>query len=111
MLLSNNDIEIIEKKGYTRNYFVKSKKGWLRLKNKEGRCVFQNGKKCIIYEYRPEGCMLYPLIFNRKNKCAVVDQECPYEYCFRFNKKSVNQLFRLVTRIISERNDRRKSFN
>jgi len=107
MLLSNRDIEKIEQLGYDRYYFRKSKKGWLKLKNKNGKCVFHNGKICIIYNNRPEGCMLYPLIFNRENKSAIVDEDCPYENYFRFNKKSVNQLYSLVTRIIYERKNRR----
>ena len=108
MLLSNIDIENIEQIGYNRYYFTRSKKGWLKLKNKYGKCVFHNGKVCIIYDNRPEGCMLYPLIFNSENKSAAVDEDCPYENCFKFNKKSVNQLFSLVTRIISERKNRKK---
>ena len=53
--------------------------------------------------------MLYPLIFNRENKSAAVDEDCPYENCFSFNKKSVNQLYRLVTRIVTERKNRKKN--
>jgi len=111
MLISNNDIEKIEKNGYNRNYFTKSKKGWLKLKNKDGKCIFHNGKICIIYDNRPEGCMLYPLIFNRENKSFIVDEDCPYGDNFRFNKKSVNQLYGLVTRIIHERKNRKKLKN
>ena len=111
MLISNNDIEKIEKNGYNRNYFTKSKKGWLKLKNKDGKCIFHNGKICIIYDNRPEGCMLYPLIFNREHKSFVVDEDCPYGDNFRFNKKSVNQLYGLVTRIIHERKNRKKLKN
>jgi Fe-S-cluster containining protein len=108
MLLSNKDIEKIEQIGYNRHYFIKSKKGWLKLKNKDGKCVFHNGKICMIYNKRPEGCILYPLIFNGENKSAVVDEYCPFKNCFRFNKKNVNQLYCLVTRIISERKNRKK---
>lgn len=108
MILSNKDIEKIEQIGYNINYFMKSKKGWQKLKNKDGKCVFHNGKMCIIYDNRPEGCRLYPLIFNKENKMAVVDEDCPYENCFRFNNKSVNQLYRLVTQVISERKNRKK---
>lgn len=108
MLLLNNDIQKIEKKGYKRNYFVRKHKGWLKLKNKDGRCVFHNGKICLIYDSRPKGCNLYPLIFNKEYKNAVVDEECPYENSFRFDKKNVNQLYRLVTQIISERKNRKK---
>jgi len=108
MLLSNRDIEKIKQIGYDRNYFTKSKKGWLKLKNIDGKCVFLSGKTCIIYENRPEGCMLYPLIYNREIKSAVVDEDCPYENCFRFNKKSVSQLYKLIERIYDERENRKK---
>jgi len=111
MLLSNSDIQKIEKKGYNRNYFVKSKKGWLKLKNNDGKCVFHNGKICLIYESRPKGCKLYPLIFNKEYKSAVVDEDCQYEDSFRFNKKDVNQLYRLITQMISERKNRKKKHN
>jgi len=109
MLLSDNDILKIEDTGYNRKYFTKSKKGWLKLKNKDGKCVFHNGKICVIYDNRPEGCKLYPLIFNKENKSAIIDEECPYQDEFRFNKKNVNQLYRLVTQIINERKNRKKS--
>jgi len=108
MLLSNRDIEKIEQLGYDRHYFTKSKKGWLKLKNKDGKCVFHNGKVCIIYDNKPEGCILYPLIFDRENKSAVVDEDCPYENCFRFSKKDIKRLYNLITQITDERKNRRK---
>jgi Fe-S-cluster containining protein len=108
MLLSNRDIKKIEQIGYDRHYFTKLKKGLIKLKNKDGKCVFHNGKICIIYDNRPEGCMLYPLIFNKENKSAIIDEDCPYENSFRFNKKSINQLSMLVTKIINERKTRKK---
>jgi len=107
MLLSDSDIQKIENIGYDKNYFTRSKKGWLKLKNKDGRCVFHNGKICLIYENRPEGCILYPLIFDKEKNCVIVDEECPYQDRFRFNKKSINQLSMLVTKIINERKARK----
>ncbi len=103
MLLSNNDIEKIKNLGYDRNYFVVNKKGWLILKNKEDRCIFNNGKKCLIYDNRPEGCILYPLIYNIEKKSAVLDEECPHSESFKFNKNKVDQLSKLVKRIFLER--------
>lgn len=108
MLLSNSDIQKIESIGYDRNFFSRSKKKWLKLKNKNGRCVFHNGKICLIYENRPEGCKLYPLIFDNIHKRAIVDEECPFQDYFRFSKKNVNQLYMLVTQIIEERKNRKK---
>lgn len=107
MLLSNSDIQNIEYIAYKRNYFVRIKNGWFYLKNKDGRCVFHNGNKCIIYDNRPEGCKLYPLIFDEENKKAIVDKDCPYYKTFKFDKKDVNQLFTLVNNVISERKNRK----
>jgi len=109
MLLSNKDIERMEKMDYNRTFFTKSKKGWIKLKNKNGRCVFHNGKICLIYDNKPEGCGLYPLIFDKESKSAVIDDECPYADSFRFNKGDINQLCDLVTQIINERKNRRNN--
>lgn len=107
MLLSNSDIQNIENIGYNRNYFVRNKNGWLKLKNKDGRCVFHNGEKCIICDHRPEGCKLYPLIFDDDYKRAIIDKDCPYHEYFKFNKKDINQLFTLVNKIFNERKNRK----
>ena len=107
MLLSNSDIQNIENIGFKRNYFVRFKKGWFYLKNKDGRCVFHNGKKCIIYDHRPEGCKLYPLIFDDDHKRAIIDEDCPYNEYFNFDKKDIDQLFTLVNKIFNEQKNRK----
>jgi len=33
--------------------------------------------KCKIYEYRPLGCRLYPLIYDPKTDSVIVNEECP----------------------------------
>lgn len=106
MLLSNSDIEKIESIGYNRFSFTRSKRGYLRLKNKDGRCVFHDGKKCMIYEKRPEGCKLYPLIFDNECKSAIIDRDCPYSDNFSFNKNDFVKLSELVNRIFKERKTR-----
>jgi hypothetical protein len=108
MLLSNEDINRIVNLGYNKNFFVKSKKAWLKLKNKDGRCIFHDGRICTIYDDRPEGCRFYPLIYNRERKTAIIDEECPYSDNFRYTKKDINTLFCFVVQIINERKLRRK---
>lgn len=106
MILSNDDIKSIEGMGYDKNYFVRIKEGWLKLKNKNGRCVFHNGKICLIYKNRPEGCKIYPLIFNEEYGSAVIDEECPYKDSFKFNSEDINELYDLITKLKIERNNR-----
>lgn len=110
MILSDKDIEKIHNKGYNINSFVKKKKGWLKLKNKDRRCIFHNGKICLIYKYRPEGCKLYPLIFNDEYQIAIIDKDCPYKENFNYTSENIEKLYSLINRVKSERNNRIKKY-
>ena len=78
MELSSKDIEKIVDKGYRVEEFTDLDKGVTRLKNVNGYCYFYNhvDKKCKIYENRPIGCYLYPVVYL-ENECAIVDELCP----------------------------------
>ncbi|MDG6219046.1 MAG: YkgJ family cysteine cluster protein [Candidatus Thermoplasmatota archaeon] len=102
MFLSNEDINRIEKYGFSRDLFVDDVDGWLRLKNKNGYCVFHDGKNCLIYPKRPEGCKLYPVIYDADNDCAIIDTDCPHCTYFSITKECKKRLFSLVSRIESE---------
>ena len=103
MPLSSGDIKRIENLGFKKDSFVVSKKGWQQLKNLNGRCVFHDGKHCKIYENRPEGCKLYPVIFDYDRKQAILDEECPYNKSFSLSYHSRKQLYTLVSIMIRER--------
>jgi len=106
MPLSISDIRRIEQIGFEQEFFVYSNDGWVQLKNNNGFCVFHTGEKCSIYEYRPEGCTLYPVIFDYDMKQAIIDDECPYRTTFLITRQIRTQLFKLVSKIIFERNKR-----
>jgi Fe-S-cluster containining protein len=76
--LFREDIERILSLGYDRNYFVEYRDGFYRLKNSRGRCIFLNdeGRYYIIYQHRPLGCRLYPLIFSN-DEGPLLDPEHP----------------------------------
>jgi len=79
MLLSNADIEHIEKLGHDRQKFViYDKRGFARLKNRNRFCIFYDVEKCRckIYMHRPLGCRIYPVIFSEQEG-VVVDDLCP----------------------------------
>jgi len=111
MLLSNTDIKQIKSLGFCNNFFVDTFDGWLHLKNRDGRCVFHNGIKCLIYEDRPEGCRLYPITFDNDNNCAILDEECPYRTKFLITQSLRKKLFHLISRIVSERSQRMSGYN
>jgi len=97
MPLSNEDIEQIKALGFDTKFFVVEKDGWLQLRNRNGRCIFHNGKICSIYENRPKGCRLYPIIYDKDENCAVFDEECPHKDEFKMSKSVIKQLLDIVS--------------
>ena len=103
MPISNLDLKRILKLGYKLECFaVKTKEGW-RLKNNCGRCVFLIEESCEIYPHRPEGCRLYPLVYDENLKKAVIDPSCPYGYEFNVQKNDVERLKNLIEKLIEPR--------
>jgi Fe-S-cluster containining protein len=99
MPLSNLDLKMILKLGYKLGCFaVKTDGGW-RLKNNGGRCVFLIEERCGIYLHRPEGCRLYPLVYDENLKKAAIDPLCPYGYLFAVQKNEVERLETLLEKI------------
>ena len=79
MLLSNEDVLRLERKGYEREFFaVPDSQGYLTLVNVDGNCVFLDAKKlrCKVRALRPSGCRVYPVIFD-ETEGIVVDAICP----------------------------------
>ena len=78
MELSSEDIERLEEKGYRLEEFAVIDDGVTRLRNVDGYCYFYSraDKKCQIYEDRPLGCYLYPVVYLA-NEGAMVDELCP----------------------------------
>lgn len=99
MPLSSFDIKKILRLGYGLNEFtVKVADGW-RLKNISGRCVFLAEGGCTIYLHRPQGCRLYPLIYDEALKNAVIDPLCPYGGEFTVKKEDLKKLENLLGRL------------
>jgi hypothetical protein len=111
MPLSNRDIERISGLGFDTNFFVTELDGWLQLKNHDGRCVFHNGKICSIYKDRPEGCRLYPIIYDKDKNCAIFDEDCPHRNKFQMSKSIIKQLNNTVSRLECERAERKRNGN
>lgn len=107
MLLSYQDIKNIQKRGYDITFFAEEHQGWLQLKNNNGRCVFHNKTTCTIYEQRPKGCTLYPVVYDKETQCLILDAECPQRQYFRISDEKKKQLLLLVTTLEQERVQRK----
>jgi hypothetical protein len=119
MMLSDADIKRLERAGYNRQKFVSyDKHGFARLKNRRGFCVFYDVEKCRckIYEHRPSGCRIYPVIYSEKEG-IVVDDLCPMKNTVsetelkRKGKKVIELLQRIDNEATSHRNTTKETLN
>jgi Fe-S-cluster containining protein len=99
MPLSSFDIQRIVKRGYDLSDFTIKTDGGRLLKNIAGRCAFLSEDGCMIYPYRPEGCRIYPLIWDEDRGQAVRDYLCPYASEFEVKKEDITQLKNLLRRL------------
>ena len=80
MLLSKEDIGRLERAGFSREDFTIpcGEDDLARLRNVREWCYFYNPaeKTCQVYEDRPLGCLLYPVIYSI-DEGVIVDELCP----------------------------------
>lgn len=103
MLLLEEDVERIWKMGFEYEYFVINRDGWLYLRNVEGMCVFNNGEKCLIYENRPLGCRLYPLVYDEDYGIVTLDEYCPHRNEFKVPRVDKDKVLLFVAKLKRER--------
>ena len=108
MILSKNDVErIIEltsnilKKS---DFAYKNKDGFYQLKNISEHCVFldTHSKQCKIYEYRPQGCSFYPLIFDFEEQDCIFDNDCPRPHLFYQDKPKLKKTCEDLSRFLKK---------
>lgn len=91
------------KRGYRfEDFSVKSGKEWC-LKNHSGRCIFLSEDGCKIYSVRPEGCRLYPLMYDENIQKAVMDKICPYGNEFKVLSDDFKKLRALLKKLRVQR--------
>jgi Fe-S-cluster containining protein len=111
MLLSVEDIECLERKGYGKEFFVRfDSDGYAKLRNKQGCCVFYDAEKrrCKVHGERPLGCRLYPVIYDEA-KGIVVDTICHAQDTVSEKQKAKRgkKVLKLLEKIDAEAKSRR----
>lgn len=102
MPLTKSDIRRIARQGFRLSDFaVKVGVEW-RLRNSSGRCFFLSGGLCRIYSHRPEGCRLYPLVYNEDMGKLAMDNLCPHGREFEVDEEDTARLMRLIRRLEKE---------
>ena len=113
MLLSNEDIKRLDGVTGLRQKFTRQdNRGYVRLRNREGFCIFYDREKhrCRVYQHRPSGCRVYPIVYDEREG-VVVDSLCPRKATVTTEdlKRKGDAVIRLLQRIDREAASRRKS--
>jgi len=107
MILTIDDILNIINLGFDIKYFSLFKDGFMRLRNINGHCVFLdvNTNKCKIYNNRPIGCRLYPLVYDPWSDNVVIDDLCPKSSSLKLSdaeKSYYKKVFKVVIKRAKE---------
>jgi Fe-S-cluster containining protein len=107
MTLENADVERLAARGQE-GFFAERADGALQLYNRGGRCVFlgEDGR-CRVYDDRPEGCRLYPLILDVVRNVVILHDDCPWAREFEVDGASERRLRASVAREEAEAAARR----
>ncbi len=102
MELSSEDIKRLEETGYRPDEFAVVGDCVIRLRNVDKWCYFYSiaEKKCQVYEKRPLGCYLYPVVYS-VGEGAIVDELCPMgetvsERELKTKGKTLNKLLKKI---------------
>lgn len=95
MSLTEDDVRRLERGGH-RDFYDLHPDSTLRLKNLDGRCIFLIDGNCTAYRDRPDGCVLYPLIWYTVDDEAGLHDFCPHRHDFRFNDGDKQWLARSI---------------
>ncbi len=108
MIVSEHDIDLIMRKCQDhkrkQEFIFKNKDDLFQLKNIEGYCVFFDKllKICTIYEFRPQGCRFYPLIYDFHRKKCIFDKDCPRVNLFYQDKQVLKEKCDVLKRFLKE---------
>ncbi|MDV3278390.1 MAG: YkgJ family cysteine cluster protein [Nitrososphaerales archaeon] len=97
-----DDVRRIVSLGFKEDFAVEFR-GFKKLRNDNGRCIFHDGEQCTIYPNRPSGCRLYPVIFDEDLNHPVMDRLCPFRAEFLLSSKARREASKLYLRLTSER--------
>ena len=97
MSLSEADIRRLTRIGCN-GFFCEDQDGNLRLRNVDGHCVFLQQGRCSVYAQRPEGCVLYPLIYYTDCGETGLHEFCDHRHEFVFSQGDRQWLCRCISR-------------
>jgi Fe-S-cluster containining protein len=107
MPLTEADVAQLKRMGHDAIEFTVQAEGEVRLANVRGSCFFLENGRCRVYEARPEGCRVYPVVYDERIYKFVLDPTCPHGAEFSVTREDRDRLKRLLHRIDREMEKRR----
>jgi Fe-S-cluster containining protein len=107
MSLRLADVERLQRQGHS-GFYTEDDDGYLQLRNVDGHCVFLQDGQCTVYPWRPEGCVLYPLILYTDCDEVGLHGFCPHRHEFRFSIGDEQWLRRGIAKEDAEAEARRR---
>ena len=105
MTLTSDDVQRLTSLGF-RRFYRENGAGDLQLVNVAGKCIFLEDGQCKVYDHRPEGCWLYPLVLDVDIDQPVLHDFCPYRDEFEPGSEDEGRLRESVATEDREREDR-----
>ncbi len=119
MLLTEDDVRRISAVRPDMEFYFQAPDGFLQLRTRQAPaaaggpagtlpCTFLHPDgSCTIHQWRPEGCRLYPGIWDSDTKVPVLDdQECPHTDAFALDADAMDGVARLAATLVHERKER-----
>lgn len=118
MLLTDADLVRLTAARPATDFWFQADDGFLQLRTRDGPpakgspggkpCVFLGDDgRCTVWADRPEGCRLYPAIWDDGVRAAILDTDyCPHTDGFRLPRSMDDATRRLADRLMSERDAR-----
>jgi len=99
MPLCGEDVARLTALGYKVRDFVYGHGRRRVLRNVGGRCFFLGEEGCKVYSERPEGCRLYPLVYDEGRRRCVLDSCCPHRDEFTVGEADREALRSLISEL------------
>jgi Fe-S-cluster containining protein len=111
MLLTEADVERLSAARPGADFHFRAPDGYLQLKTRPedtDPCVFLTlDGRCSVHDVRPEGCRLYPGVWDEELRRTHLDDEhCPHTDGFNFPRVASDAVVRLARRLRQERDQR-----
>ncbi len=110
MILTNDDLARLQTARPGEDFWFQADDGYIQLRTQRidtahGQpCHFLEDGRCSVWADRPEGCRLYPAVWDDSIRAATLDADyCPHTDEFRLPASMNDATRRLATRLEQER--------